>query len=68
MRESIRRTIISLAALIVLWLTIYGPAFFHDFVNFDDPTYIYKEGMVTQGLSWVFSIEFMKVFPASTAV
>ena len=38
-----------LAALV--W-AIFGQTLHYDFVNYDDPTYVYKNVAVTQGLSW----------------
>ena len=39
----------SLAALV--W-AVFGQTIHFDFVNFDDPTYVYNNSAVTQGLSW----------------
>ena len=38
-----------LAALV--W-AVFGQTLHFDFVNYDDPTYVYKNPAVTQGLSW----------------
>jgi tetratricopeptide (TPR) repeat protein len=40
------------AALAVVTLAIYWPALGHDFVNFDDNVYVYKNAHVHSGLSW----------------
>src|SRR6266516_3114690 len=50
-------TCISLAALLLL---IFGQTFWHDFINYDDPRYVYENTKITGGLSisgiaWAFS-------------
>jgi tetratricopeptide (TPR) repeat protein len=39
-------------ALFLLTLTIYSPVLSFDFINFDDPAYVYENHVVNQGLTW----------------
>src|SRR6266516_2189201 len=62
-------TCISLAALLLL---IFGQTFWHDFINYDDPRYVYENTKITGGLSisgiaWAFShIHSMNWHPLTT--
>ena len=35
----------------VVW-AVFGQTLHHEFVNYDDPAYVYKNPTITQGLSW----------------
>ena len=39
-------------ALVVLIWTVFGQTLGHDFVNFDDKTYVYGNPFVSGGLTW----------------
>jgi protein O-mannosyl-transferase len=62
-------TCIALAAL--SWL-IFGQTFWHDFINYDDPRYVYENTKITSGLSlsgiaWAFThIHSMNWHPLTT--
>src|SRR6266513_2868203 len=62
-------TCIALAAL--SWL-IFGQTFWHDFINYDDPRYVYENTKITSGLSvsgiaWAFThIHSMNCHPLTT--
>ena len=48
--------------IIVVTLVVYWQVQDHDFINFDDPTYItenrqVRKGLTTDGLQWAFSLE-----------
>ncbi|MGE5199446.1 MAG: tetratricopeptide repeat protein, partial [Rhodospirillaceae bacterium] len=45
-------TIASAAALAVLILAVFAPARHFDFVDLDDPTYVFENPYVTGGLTW----------------
>src|ERR1051325_801522 len=38
--------------LVTLIFLVYAPVWNHDFVNFDDPDYVYQNPYVTAGLTW----------------
>ncbi|MDF1661470.1 MAG: hypothetical protein P1V97_06840 [Planctomycetota bacterium] len=46
------RSVPHVILIFLLSIGIYSPAFFHDFVSFDDPQYTYEEPFVEAGLSW----------------
>jgi tetratricopeptide (TPR) repeat protein len=46
------RALLAGALLTIAALAIFGQAGAHDFVNFDDPEYVYDNQMVRGGLSW----------------
>jgi protein O-mannosyl-transferase len=40
------------AAIVVLIVAVFGQTLTHDFVNYDDKTYVYGNSLVSAGLSW----------------
>src|SRR6266436_557879 len=40
------------AAIVVLVWIVFGQTLRHDFVNYDDKTYVYGNSLVSAGLSW----------------
>jgi protein O-mannosyl-transferase len=46
------RAVLAVAVLTLLVLGAYWPVANHDFLNFDDPTYVTDNHVVTQGLTW----------------
>jgi tetratricopeptide (TPR) repeat protein len=42
--------LVCLALVAITWL-VYGQTIGHDFINFDDPTYVYQNPFITRGIS-----------------
>lgn len=55
-----RREAAAYLALLILTLATYWPVTGYDFINYDDPLYVYKNGHVQSGLTvenvrWAFT-------------
>src|SRR5438067_13059526 len=46
------RQFVVIAAIVALIWIVFGQTLGHDFVNYDDKTYVYGNSLVSGGLSW----------------
>ncbi|HVP31867.1 MAG TPA: hypothetical protein VMW35_22195 [Myxococcota bacterium] len=51
-RDDLRNRAAVCALLVLLTLAVFGRSAGHDFVDFDDPVYVYDNPVVARGLTW----------------